>query len=74
MIELSGSNLTTVVVVAVIALAALVVAAVLVRQVLAASEGTDNMKSIAAEIPWLNICSTAPWMPAGVKTAMPSRQ
>ncbi len=50
MIELSGSNLTTVVVVAVIALAALVVAAVLVRQVLAASEGTENMKSIAAAV------------------------
>ena len=50
MIELSGGNLTTVVVVAVIALAALVVAAVLVRQVLAASEGTENMKSIAAAV------------------------
>ncbi|MDD2818639.1 MAG: sodium-translocating pyrophosphatase [Candidatus Nanopelagicales bacterium] len=50
MIELSGSNLTTVVVVAVIALLALVVAAVLVREVLAASEGTPKMKEIAAAI------------------------
>jgi K(+)-stimulated pyrophosphate-energized sodium pump len=50
MIELSGSNLTTVVVVAVIALAALVVAALLVREVLAASEGTAKMKEIAAAV------------------------
>jgi K(+)-stimulated pyrophosphate-energized sodium pump len=50
MIELSGSNLTTVVVVAAIALAALVVAAVLVREVLAADEGTAKMKEIAAAV------------------------
>ena len=50
MIELSGSNLTTVVVVAVIALAALIVAAILVREVLAASEGTAKMKEIAAAV------------------------
>jgi K(+)-stimulated pyrophosphate-energized sodium pump len=50
MIELSGSNLTTVVVVAVIALAALVVAALLVREVLAASEGTPRMREIAAAV------------------------
>ncbi|MDD2859062.1 MAG: sodium-translocating pyrophosphatase [Candidatus Nanopelagicales bacterium] len=50
MIELTGSNLTTVVVVAVIALLALVVAAVLVREVLAASEGTPKMREIAAAI------------------------
>ena len=50
MIELSGSNYTTVVVVAVIALLALVVAAVLVRQVLAASEGTERMKEIAGAV------------------------
>ena len=50
MIELSGSNLTTVYVVAIIALAALGVAAVLVRQVLAASEGTDKMKEIAEAV------------------------
>ena len=50
MIELTGGNLTLVVIVAVIALAALVVAAVLVRQVLAASEGTANMKQIAAAV------------------------
>ena len=50
MIELTGSNMTLVVIVAVIALAALVVAALLVRQVLAASEGTPNMKEIAAAV------------------------
>jgi K(+)-stimulated pyrophosphate-energized sodium pump len=50
MIELSGGNLTTVVVVAIIALAALGVAAVLVREVLAASEGTPKMKEIAGAI------------------------
>jgi len=50
MIELTGSNYTTVVVVAVIALAALGVAAVLVRQVLAADEGTEKMKDIAAAV------------------------
>ncbi len=50
MIELTGSNYTTVVVVAVIALAALGVAALLVREVLAADEGTDKMKEIATAI------------------------
>ena len=50
MIELTGSNLTLIVVVAVIALAALLVAAVLVRQVLAASEGTPKMKEIAGAV------------------------
>ena len=50
MIELTGSNLTTVVAVAVIALAALLVAGVLVREVLAASEGTPKMKEIAAAV------------------------
>jgi K(+)-stimulated pyrophosphate-energized sodium pump len=50
MIELSGSNVTTVVIVAVIALAALIVAAILVREVLAASEGTAKMKEIAAAV------------------------
>ena len=50
MIELTGMNLTTVVVVAVIALAALLVAAVLVREVLGASEGTPKMKEIAAAV------------------------
>jgi len=50
MIELTGSNFTTVVVVAVIALAALGVAAILVREVLAADEGTDKMKEIATAI------------------------
>ncbi len=50
MIELSGGNLTTVVVVAIIALAALGVAAVLVLEVLSASEGTYRMKEIAGAI------------------------
>ena len=50
MIELTGSNFTTVVVVAVIALCALGVAAILVREVLAADEGTDKMKEIATAI------------------------
>jgi len=49
-VALTGSNYTTVVIVAVIALAALGVAAVLVRQVLAADEGTDSMKKIALAI------------------------
>lgn len=50
MIELTGMNLTTVVVVAVIALAALVVAAVLVREVLAADPGTPKMQEIAGAV------------------------
>jgi K(+)-stimulated pyrophosphate-energized sodium pump len=46
----SGSNLTWVVVVAVVALVALGVAGVLVRQVLAASKGTEKMQEIALSI------------------------
>ncbi len=49
-VALAGSNYTTVVIVALIALAALGVAAYLVREVLAADEGTDNMKKIAAAV------------------------
>ncbi len=49
-VELSGNNFTIIVVVALIALAALGVAAVLVRQVLAADEGTDKMKEIAGAV------------------------
>ncbi len=49
-VDLTGTNLITVVLVAVIALAALGVAAVLVRQVLAADEGTSSMKTIAAAV------------------------
>jgi K(+)-stimulated pyrophosphate-energized sodium pump len=49
-VALTGTNYTTVVIVALIALAALGVAAVLVRQVLAADEGTDSMKKIALAI------------------------
>jgi K(+)-stimulated pyrophosphate-energized sodium pump len=46
----SGSNLTWVVIVAVIALLALGVAAVLVREVLAASQGTQKMQEIALAV------------------------
>jgi K(+)-stimulated pyrophosphate-energized sodium pump len=49
-VSLAGGNLIFVVVVAVIALSALGVAGYLAREVLAASEGTDNMKRIAAAI------------------------
>ena len=46
----SGSNLTWVVIVAVVALLALGVAAVLVREVLAASQGTQRMQEIARAV------------------------
>ncbi len=46
----TGANLTWVVVVAVIALLALAVAGVLVRQVLAAGQGTEKMQEIALSI------------------------
>src|SRR5260221_6848308 len=49
-ITLAGSNLAWIVVVAVIALGALGVAGILVKEVLAASEGTENMKRIAAAV------------------------
>ena len=49
-LTLSSANITTISIVAAIALAALVVAAVLVRQVLAADEGTENMKKIAGAV------------------------
>src|ERR1044072_3398887 len=48
---LTDDNRVLVAVIAVVALAALVVAGVLVRQVLAAGEGTDSMKRIAKAIP-----------------------
>ncbi|MFF9852934.1 sodium-translocating pyrophosphatase [Streptomyces litmocidini] len=47
---LTSGNRTIVVVVAAVALAALVVARLLVRQVLAAGEGTERMKAIAAAV------------------------
>ncbi|MEU3186469.1 sodium-translocating pyrophosphatase [Streptomyces sp. NPDC006923] len=47
---LTDTNRLIVIVVAVIALAALFVAQLLVRQVLAAGEGTDSMKEIAAAV------------------------
>ncbi len=49
-VGVSGSNLTWVVVVAVIALLALAVAGWLVREVLAASQGTEKMQEIARSI------------------------
>ena len=49
-VALAGSNYTTVVIVALVALAALGVAGYLVREVLAADEGTENMKKIAAAV------------------------
>ncbi len=50
MIELTGNNVVLVAIVAVIGLAALVVAGILVREVLAASEGTQRMKEIGAAV------------------------
>ena len=49
-VALAGQNFATVVVVALIALAALGVAALLVREVLAADEGTESMKNIAKAV------------------------
>src|SRR3989337_1067181 len=48
--ELEGTNLVLVVIVAVIALAALGMAAMFRKQVLAAGEGTDNMRTIALAV------------------------
>ena len=47
---LTDDNRMIVLIIAAVAIAALVVAVVLVRQVLAAGEGTDKMKSIAAAV------------------------
>src|SRR5690242_11012004 len=49
-VDLSGGNLTFVVIVGVIALVALVMAVVFRGQVLAAGEGTENMKNIARAV------------------------
>ena len=49
-VSVTGGNLTLVVVVAVIALLALAVAGVLVREVLAASQGTQKMQEIARAV------------------------
>ncbi len=49
-VELSGGNLVLVVVVALIALGALGMAAMFRNEVLAAGEGTDNMKNIAQAV------------------------
>ena len=48
--SVTGSNLTWVIVVAVVALLALAVAGVLVREVLAASQGTERMQEIAQAV------------------------
>ncbi|QKV94079.1 sodium-translocating pyrophosphatase [Streptomyces sp. NA02950] len=48
--ELTDDNRVIVLVIAAVAIAALAVAVVLVRQVLAAGEGTDSMKKIAAAV------------------------
>jgi len=49
-VSISSQNLTLVAIVALIAVAALVVAWVLAREVLAADEGTENMKEIAGAV------------------------
>ena len=49
-VTISGTNQTLVAIVALIAIAALGVAWVLVREVLSADEGTENMKEIAAAV------------------------
>ncbi|MET9643843.1 sodium-translocating pyrophosphatase [Streptomyces syringium] len=49
-VELTEGNRTLVLVIVAVAIAALAVAVVLVRQVLAAGEGTDSMKKIAAAV------------------------
>src|SRR4029077_10486857 len=49
-VSVSGSNLTWVIVVGVVALLALAVAALLVREVLAASQGTERMQEIAKAV------------------------
>src|ERR1700728_5410614 len=49
-VSVSGSNLTWVVIVAVVALLALGVAYILVREVLAASQGTQRMQEIAKAV------------------------
>lgn len=49
-VNLTGGNYTLVVVVALIAVAALGVALILVREVLAADEGTESMKEIAGAV------------------------
>src|SRR5215469_10302129 len=49
-VSVSGSNLTWVVIVAVVALLALGVAGLLVREVLAASQGTQRMQEIALAV------------------------
>jgi K(+)-stimulated pyrophosphate-energized sodium pump len=48
--SLSGGNFTLVILVAIVALAALAVAGYLMREVRAASEGTEKMKEIAAAV------------------------
>ena len=49
-VDLSGGNLVLVIIVALIALAALGMAMMFRNEVLAAEEGTDNMKNIALAV------------------------
>src|SRR6478672_1282028 len=49
-VDVSGGNLVLVIVVALIALGALAMAAMFRQEVLAAGEGTDNMKNIAQAV------------------------
>ena len=49
-VHLSGGNLVLVIIVALIALGALAMAAMFRQEVLAAGEGTDNMKNIAQAV------------------------
>ena len=49
-VDLSGGNLILVIIVGVIALVALVMAVVFRGQVLAAGEGTENMRTIAQAV------------------------
>src|SRR6478752_10770264 len=49
-VDVSGGNLVLVIVVALIALGALAMAAMFRQEVLAAGEGTDNMKTIAQAV------------------------
>src|SRR5215204_2868088 len=49
-VDLAGSNLVLVVIVAVVALGALALAAMFRKEVMDADEGTDNMKNIALAV------------------------
>ena len=61
-LDLTGANLTYVVIVGVIALIALGFAVALRSKVLAAGQGTERMQSIAAAVQ--ERASSAPWRPS----------